>query len=191
MMKDLYFIPIIERALKGDDPGKSLAEAFEQIVRLGRESLYSDAFVQFQRFMDEVVNAHSLLVGDELQDQTTEATAHPYPIEIIIEKDRLLFGTCRFDSIPGRCSIQGVVPGEYRIKIETGRMLWEGPITERECVWKKAYPGKPLKLAADTGERDLPPSRTIPLMGGTVLLHFYPGVETGVLTIELREGSGG
>jgi len=191
MSKDLYFIPIIEQALKGEDPGESLREAFRQIVRLGREPLYGDAFVQFRRFMEEVESAHVLLGGEEPSDQIMEVMTHPFPIGIIVEKEGQAFGTCRFDTIPGRQSISNVLPGGYRIKMETGRVIWEGPITEKECIWKKAYPGRPLKLAADTGEDDLLPSKTVPLLEGTILLQFYPGVGSGVLAIKLLEGSGG
>ena len=190
MSKDLYFIPIIERALRGEALDESLRDAFTRIVQIGRESGYRHAYEQFQRFMDEVKSAHALMAGGDEWDRTVGAMAHRFALRIVIEKEGKAFEACVFERISGMCSLKNVMPGEYRIKMETGRIIWEGPITEKDCIWKKAYPGRPLKLAADTGEPDLQPSRTVPLLGGTVLLHFYPGMETGALVIELREASG-
>ena len=190
MSRDLYFIPIIEKALRAKDIDKSLREAFVQIIKTGREPGYVHAFLQFQRFMEDVKNAHSLIGEDKLADRSVEAEAHESPMQIILEKEGRVFGTCWFDSLPGRCSIKHILPGAYRVKLETGRIVWEGSITEEDCIWIHAYPGQPLNFAADTGDDERQPSRAVSVLGGAILLHFYPGIETGVLAIELREAGG-
>jgi len=190
MVKDLYFIPIIEQALQGEDLDEGLREAFTRIIRKGQEPGYGHAFEQFQRFMEEVKSAHALMGEEEQLDLSVDAIAQLFPLQIIIEKEEQLFETYQFDRIPDRYSIKNIIPGEYRLKMETGRIFWKGFITEKDCIWRKAYPGQPLKLAADTGEQELRPTRSVPLLGGMVLLNIYPGVETGVLEIELKEGNG-
>jgi hypothetical protein len=49
--KRLYFIPIIERALRSDDQESAMAEAFEEIERLGKLPQYKEGFRQFQEFI--------------------------------------------------------------------------------------------------------------------------------------------
>jgi len=47
---NLYFIPIIARALKSDNPKKALHEAFDEIRQLGTRPEYAEGFLQFIEF---------------------------------------------------------------------------------------------------------------------------------------------
>jgi len=57
MSNDLYFIPIIAKALQQKDTEVSLGRAFDQIKSLGQKQDYQRGYQQFQRFMD-TVNSH-------------------------------------------------------------------------------------------------------------------------------------
>jgi hypothetical protein len=52
MSNDLYFIPIIAKALDQKDTKESLKKAFEKIKSLGSMPEYEQGFQQFQQFMD-------------------------------------------------------------------------------------------------------------------------------------------
>jgi hypothetical protein len=58
MSNELYFIPIITKALGQKDTQQSLTQAFEQIKSLGANPDYENGYGQFQRFMDSV-NQHT------------------------------------------------------------------------------------------------------------------------------------
>ena len=54
MSNDLYFIPIIAKALDQKDTEESLKKAFKKIKSLGSMPEYEQGFQQFQQFMDVV-----------------------------------------------------------------------------------------------------------------------------------------
>jgi hypothetical protein len=189
MSKNLYFIPLIERALRTKDRKRAIHNTFLRIIRKGREPGYEQGFEQFRRFMEEVKCSYTLLSETRERIQPSKYLAQLMPFKIIIEKDGRTFGTCQFDRIPCKSHVHDVISGAYRLKMETGRVLWEGFITEKDCIWKKAFPGEPLKLAADTGEHKSTPSKTIPLLEEMVNLHLHPGIETGLLVIELKDNN--
>ena len=54
MSNDLYFIPIIAKALDQKDTKESLKKAFDKIKSLGSKPEYEQGFQQFQQFMDVV-----------------------------------------------------------------------------------------------------------------------------------------
>ena len=53
MTPDMYFLPMIDSALRKPDPEQSLKEAFEEIERLGKTYKYQRGFKQFLVFMTE------------------------------------------------------------------------------------------------------------------------------------------
>ena len=55
MNQELYFIPVLTRALERADAPTALGEAFREIHRAGRRPEFREAYDNFQRFMEEVV----------------------------------------------------------------------------------------------------------------------------------------
>jgi hypothetical protein len=53
--KRLYFIPIIARALRSEDPKKAMEEAFSEIRELGNQPEYKEGFRQFVEFVNTVL----------------------------------------------------------------------------------------------------------------------------------------
>ena len=60
---DLYFIPIIARALQSDLQS-SLEVAFDEIKRLGQQDQFSRGLAQFKMFMESICQAHNHQVTD-------------------------------------------------------------------------------------------------------------------------------
>ncbi|MHC4116582.1 MAG: hypothetical protein ACYSWO_03635 [Planctomycetota bacterium] len=61
MSLELYFVPILAKALARPDVKKSLEEAFAAIKRLGHQKDYTEGFRNFCRFMSESDSRRQLL----------------------------------------------------------------------------------------------------------------------------------
>ena len=101
-------------------------------------------------------------------------------LELVVQRGEDVLGS--FDVLRGGVlgRLGGVHPGDHRISLSSGRVLWEGEFAESDLI----IAGKPLELAADTGEPAAESSRDIPLMNGEIMMHLYPGIESGTVVIE-------
>ncbi len=186
MQNDLFFVPMITHALQQPDPKAAMLEVFEEIRRMGRESRHARGYEQFLQFMESVDKARLQETPEELGAEILAAMERPSGIEIIIERNDEVTATCSFEQPSGTRSVDGIAPGDYRVKLDTGRVLWEGCLAERDLLWSKAFPGEPLKMAADSGQPIGNPTREISLLEGTVILRVFAGVESGFMEIELK-----
>lgn len=57
MEPDLYFLPLLIRALDAPDPAPALKNVFAEIVTLGRQEAYREGYEQFMAFMDRAVRS--------------------------------------------------------------------------------------------------------------------------------------
>ena len=80
-------------------------------------------------------------------------------------------------------SVPGIVPGEYRLTLRTGRLIWEGMILPEQVLWAEAYPGRDLKMAAQTAEVEQEATHVESLLGGELELRLCPGLEAGTMRI--------
>jgi len=116
-----------------------------------------------------------------------ETERYPSQINILVEKEGNLFGKMSFEEVQGFTSLQNIVPGHYIIKLETGRVLWEGELTEQDLIWTVAFHGLPLKVAADTKDLPKEPTREERLLNGELVLRVFPGLESGRIGIEIKK----
>jgi len=72
MTHDLFFIPLIARALQEPDVRRALAEAFGQIEQLANRSGYEHGYSQFQSFMSAVHRRRELLQQQSIRRQMLE-----------------------------------------------------------------------------------------------------------------------
>ena len=230
MNDDLYFIPIIAKALQQRDPEESLRRAFDQIRSVGRQPRYGLGLEQFERFMATVeihlkkskaelpeVDVVSTLIA-ELVTETFEGSdeekqkvlsiiqsqpqwrkeyanfaaeierldQRPQGIGISIFRENETFRSLMFTNIPDTKIICGITPGGYHISFTTGRLIWEGEFTERDLIWTRAFPGKPLELAADTTERKCNPTREISALDGEITIRVFAGLESSQIEITMK-----
>lgn len=230
MNRELYFIPIIARAVERRDPLTALRDALTEIEKLGRGLDFAAGYSNFQRFMAEMVRrwaqervetletdaARALIV--ELATDTVEGSEAERRAALSLinsrpawrcEHEQLLpevrmsgepESTARFllmrgNNVLGRLAIGvaarrrfavSIPPGHYALMLDSGLLIWEGKLSDRELIWSVAYPGKALDLAADTGETPLQPTVEETLLGGELILRVFPGLENGSLEIEVR-----
>ena len=232
MNDDLYFIPILVRAMDSPDKERALADAFRTIEEMGRKSAFAHGYVQFTQFI-ETVAAHVLASSDDIfaEERDTELTqliafatdtlegsaeqrsalreaiAHSPtlrelhericahieepgvsvpPIEVIVQHQDGVSRSMILETIPGTASLSNVVAGRYTVSLSTGRVLWEDELRKEDLVWSHAWPGRPLQLAADTGEASDEPTREETLLNGELVLRTFAGRESGRMEVEAR-----
>ena len=187
MREDLYFLPIIARALRETDPQAALRKAFELIEAMGRQPQHRRGYRQFLQLMDTVDHWRRQQGPDPTPAESFswEAMDRPPSIELFIEKEGQIVAQCTFAKPSGKQTVDGIVPGQFAIKTDTGRVLWQGTLAEEDLLWSRAFPGQPLSVAADTGSPGQPPTRTIRLLDETLTVRVFAGIESGSLTIEL------
>ena len=225
MSKDLYFIPILNKAFQEAEPETALNNAFDEIKRIGKQKQYREGFSNFRRFMDEVCKHQELWHNDsvhqliaEIATRTFEGTekekqavlksiiSHPEfkaeyeavcreidddtgkPTAIIqVFSQKRLIGKMTFRGTLGRKSIEGIFPGNYTLKLDIGRVIWEGDLTGKDLIWTEAFGARRLDLAAETEGIEKQPTRKIVLLGGDVILRTFTGVESGSIEVELTK----
>ena len=186
MPDDLFFIPMIAKALRKPDPKAAMIDTFERIRAMGREPRYQRGYQQLIDFMDSAVTGRLEDAPEEVGALILDGLGREMSVEVIIERDNEVVATRSFKDAVGAHGVNDVKPGNYRLKLDTGRLLWEGQLTDDDLVWSKARPRQNLPVAADSEEIRRKPTREIDLLDGTAVLRVYPGVETGSLEIELK-----
>ena len=166
MSRDLFFLPLIARARQARDCLPALTEALGRISEQGREPGHE---VGWEQFLDFAAAAGT-------------ATA----VECDLVRDSEAVATVRLTPGGHRAVVAQVTPGHYCLVQRTGRVLWEGQIRDSDLYWGLAWPGRPLELAAATDDTAAPVSLTEVIMGGEIKLSVYPGLESGMIGLELR-----
>jgi len=65
--KRLYFIPIIAKALRSEDPKRAMKQAFDEIRELGKQAEYEEGFRQFLEFTKIAVMPFAEESGQKIQ----------------------------------------------------------------------------------------------------------------------------
>lgn len=176
MSNDLFFIPLIESALREPDPREALRVAFDQIVAIRGRSEYERGYEQFLRFLKAMEAA------------PCAAVERPGGIEVLVECDGVPIPTERPGHAAATWIARGCVPGTYRIRTDTGWTLWEVSLTSEQLMWAEAHRDQDLHMAADSVEVESAPSMELSLLDRNVTLQVFPGLDGG--TLMLRAGSG-
>jgi len=84
--------------------------------------------------------------------------------------------------------ISHIEAGNYSIKLNNGRLLWEGKITKKEILIDKNERNN-YKMAAATSESQEKPTRTIELINNEIQVLVFAGLENGKLKFVPNEKS--
>ena len=189
--QNLYFLRLLQKALQAQDPRTALLEIFETIRRLGETPEYSEGFANFQLFMkaaettlerdsgalDEVTSYLGALRGD------TAELAKFEPLTIDVTKDDSVIGSlpCQIGAEP--LMISKITPGEYRITLSNGRLLWSRHLAASELRWASVFPQSEYPAAAMTEPAQAKASLEESLLAGSLLIEVFPGIEYGSMRI--------
>ena len=110
------------------------------------------------------------------------ATRARAPVLQLLREGRQI-GEVTFETVPGRHAIDGVRPGRYSLRTDTGLVIWEGELTSKDLVGTDAFGGRDLALAAEAGDVPRRPSREVKVPGARLVLRIFPGIESGALEI--------
>jgi len=83
--------------------------------------------------------------------------------------------------------IKNLKPGIYTVKIDTGWVLWQEELTEQDLLWRAAFQGEDLDLAADSDEAQAHPTRQVSLLNDEVIIRVFPGAESGCIEISIKD----
>lgn len=192
--QNLYFLRLFQDALQADNTRSALLEAFAAIRRLGDTPEYSEGFVNFQLFMKAVEDALETDSGaldeiksylDTLRIEVEELTKSE-PLALNITKDDDIIGslTCQIGAEP--LTMGKIFPGEYRITLSNGRLLWSKQLAASELRWAIAFPQAEYPAAAMTDPTQAKTSLTESLLDGCLLVEVFPGIEFGSMRISHR-----
>jgi hypothetical protein len=101
-------------------------------------------------------------------------------------RDGKSLGSVEIRGGSGQGTVGGVAPGLYALKLDSGRVIWEGSFGAEELLWARAFPGQPLPLAADMGERRLQATRGFDIFSGEITVQVFAGPESGTVEITVR-----
>ncbi len=123
---------------------------------------------------------------EHIRSDLDAALDGPSIIELVVKRDQIEVGVVAFPRSGESLRLKPIAPGLYTIGLSTGRVLWEGEILIEDTCWKQAFPERAMRLAADTEGAPGKSTKTIPLLGGTLMARIYPGMEAGVLEFTIQ-----
>jgi hypothetical protein len=107
-------------------------------------------------------------------------------LEIEIYKNEKLFSSKTIDSKEKELNIKNIDPGNYSIRLSSGRVFWEGEIKSEDVTLDDSQPNREYTLAADTDEVGIKPTRVIELIKNEMQLYIYAGLEFGKFKIVIK-----
>ena len=173
---DLYFIPIIDAAMKRLHAPGALEYAFREIREVGSSPQNAQGYENFKVLMSKVESN----AAAEGRLNTTSITLELWNEQMLITM---------LDSKKSTVHrVEQIVPGTYRIKTASGRLLWESNLDPNLIYWADAFPGKSLSVAADTHEdTEQHVSKRFSLFNGEIVVEIIPGIDSGSLIVEFKE----
>jgi len=166
MIHDLYFIGLLARAFGASERLQALTEALGEVQRLGQLEPYRQGFRQYQAFLRE---AYFTQVPTVRLERAGQVIAEVIPARATQE-----------------VRIPNIMPGDYAIRLSTGRLVWTGRLQATDLIWADAFPSAALPLAADTGEGEAVCTKKLELLHREIVVCLYPGVESGMIGIRIE-----
>lgn len=187
MFDDLYFVPIITKALEKPDTIQALVESFTRIKEMEHMPQYRQGYFQYHKFMEATLAASSHDPDDLHSLIETLCLSRNSSIGFMLSDTRKEERQFEQETGSRFAHIENIDPGFYAISLSSGRVLWEGALSESHLVWSEAFPDKSLQLAADTGGAEILPTFEEDLLDGEIMLRVYAGLESGRIELEMKD----
>ena len=112
------------------------------------------------------------------------STANRPPVqEVVLQRSNQVLATVRLDDAFKTKAITDVTSGQYRLILETGCVLWNASLDDRDLVWDRAFPNRPIQLAATTADAPSPSTHDATVLDGRLKVCVFPGIEAGTIAI--------
>lgn len=175
MSDDIRFLGDFVRALSGARVDTALRGVLR---RTGPGA--SREHRQLLRFMALVKRHRDRGLGEDLAEWITERRDR---LDVLVEKDGQVFATRTLDPERPGVVVEGVLPGEYLVKLDTGQRVWQGTVAAADVLVSGSYPIRPIKLAAATEGESGTPTRTVDCPHVRLAISLYAGFESGAIMI--------
>ena len=106
------------------------------------------------------------------------------PMRIEILRDGKPIASFAVTEVP--IKLMNIDPGQYTIRLSTGRVLWENQLLKKHLIWLDAYGDEDLPMAAkteDDGDAGRP-TISAPPMGGELTMAVIPGLKSGEIRFD-------
>lgn len=123
---------------------------------------------------------------DKLLTEIEQFHQRPEGVGISVFRENKLVESLTFSNFPDSKTIDNIAPGNYNMAFATGRVIWQGRLTEQDLIWTEAFPGQALRLSADTGEPEGEPTQETSIFEGEITLRVYAGPESGRIEITMN-----
>ena len=179
MQDDLYFIPMIARAFEAPDQRAALSVALRRICEMGRQERYRAGFCLFMVFLRLASSRQGQREAADFETSNVWPDVGDACIALSIVRDGVLLAACTFEPGCGPKTIAGLTPGCYRIELQTGRVLWQGHLTEQDVRFEV------VPMAAGGGAARASRCHRAIHDDGVLVVRIHPGLEAGMLELEL------
>ncbi len=211
MHDNLYFIPILLAAFEQSPIENSLRQAFQEIIRRGKEPRFKTGYAQFLGFVEQALALAQQETKDDFVSglEVTSATLLEYLAacpelsalwdevvnDIALEPDASftidfqllcegeLLQALSLSRHQRSGVISGLRSGAYELTLASGQVLWSGQLSDTDLLSAYARPEEPLQLAAATDDLSGRPTRSMTLFDGEVVLKVIPGPDAGQMEV--------
>ena len=196
MNKELYFIPIIEKAISSDSPQTNLIDAFSEIEILGKKKEFNEGFENFKLFMSEIIvnserSQNSPPINKDVFKKRLEEFREIYQhlfeqqssiheqYDLIIKFIDQIIKATGLTETTNLIQIEKAYPGVYSIELSNGQVLWKKELDRTFLIEETPSKEEYLLAAAKT---DIPKFEES-LLGGDLKLKIIPGDSHGKIVI--------
>ena len=172
------------KAIPKSPGGPMPVELLDLTLQLAADS-FEGSQAEAEALQDLVKSSPVWKEGFEtLREEVSKSEASDWELMAVIERNGETISSFPLLNPPFTKKIRNLRPGHYVLRLNTGRVLWQEELTERDLIWAAAFPGRDLDLAADTGGLAPPMSREFRLLDGDLIIRVFPGIDSGRLEVE-------
>jgi hypothetical protein len=198
----LFFMTELIPAVAGPDATGRLRLALASILARREDPAYRQGYRNFLRF---VAASHTAANAGTTSGPASSATVPPtdnfgsltgrigtvdaasctLPSPLYLFHERHLCFTIDMPVLGARYFWRPAMPGRYMLTDSLGHAIWTAELQPRHLVWRHAFSGQRLRLAAAThscgsvGHTTV----TVELLGGAIKVRVFPGLESGQVEI--------
>jgi hypothetical protein len=165
----------------------------EQLIREDINSLISDLVTDsFEGSEDEkkaliesfARNDRWQTEYERMKSELADFMEPPPPMRIEILKDGKPIASFAVTEVP--IKLMNIDPGQYTIRLSTGRVLWEDQLQKKHLIWLDAYGDEDLPMAAKTEDDGdaARPTVSDALMGGELTMKVIPSLKSGEIRFD-------
>jgi len=172
------------KALPKSPGGPIPDEVLDFILQIAADS-FEGSQAEVEALQDLVKSSPVWKEGFEtLCEEVSKSEAPDWELMAVIESNGETISSFPLQNPPFSKKIKNLSPGHYVLRLNTGRILWQEELTERDLIWTAAFPGRDLDLAADTGGLAPPMTREFRLLDGDLIIRVFPEIDSGRLEVE-------